>query len=147
MVHGNLVGEMAEVVTNRPKRPKYGGRQQGTPNRVTVDIRRAIRDLAEGYAPRVHEWLDRVAETDPGEATRLWLALLRFVTPTLAAAAIADVTPKSVHERAAMLSDDELMQIILAHKPAIARSGDPQLFLPGRGERHAATPPYVDNDE
>jgi hypothetical protein len=37
--------------------------------------------------------IDGVAEKDPAEALKLSLALLRFVTPTLQAAAIADITP------------------------------------------------------
>jgi hypothetical protein len=69
--------------------------------------------LAEGNADRVQSWLDSVAETDPAEALRLWLALLRYVTPTLAAAAIADITPNSTSGQVAQMSDDELMRIVL----------------------------------
>jgi hypothetical protein len=94
------------------KRPKTGGRQRGTPNRVTADLRQALRDLAEGNANCVQGWLDRVAEDDPAEALRLWLALLRFVTPTLQAAAFADLTPpKSV--RLATLTDEQLLEAIV----------------------------------
>jgi hypothetical protein len=56
-----------------------------------------------------------VAETDPAEAARLWLALLRFVTPTLQAAAIADLTPpkstRDVQMRLTQMTDEELMQM------------------------------------
>lgn len=112
MVHANSVGSMSEIVSSRPKQSKSGGRQRGTPNRVTADIRHALRDLAEGNAHLVQGWLDRVAESDPAEALRLWLALLRFVTPTLQAAAIADITPKSTSHRLAQLSDEELLAIL-----------------------------------
>ena len=74
---------------------KSRGRPPGSPNKITRDIRAALRDLAEGNSHRVQEWLDRVAETDPAEALRLWLALLRYVTPTLQAAAIADMTQEA----------------------------------------------------
>jgi hypothetical protein len=97
-------------------RAKSGGRQRGTPNRVTADIRQALRDLADGNAQRVQEWLDRVAQTDPGEAMRLWLALLRFVTPTLQAAAIADLTPSGTPQALFKLSDAELLGAIAAHR-------------------------------
>jgi hypothetical protein len=103
---------MSEIVPFREKRPKTGGRQKGTPNRVTLDIRQALRDLADGYAPSVQGWLERVAESDPAEATRLWLALLRFVTPTLAAATIADMTPKSAKQRVLDMTDEELWRAI-----------------------------------
>lgn len=105
---------MSEIVPNRGARRKTGGRQRGTVNRVTLDIREALRDLAEGNAHLVQSWLDRVAEGDPAEALRLWLALLRFVTPTLQAAAIADLTPsKSTRNQLAGLTDAELFEIIL----------------------------------
>jgi hypothetical protein len=105
--------KMSEVVANRQKRLKTGGRRKGTPNVVTRDVRGALRDLAEGNAPRVQEWLDRVAEADPAEATRLWLALIRYVTPTLAAAAIADITPKPDKDRVVEMTDEELIQVIV----------------------------------
>jgi hypothetical protein len=95
------------------KRVKTGGRAKGTPNRVTADVRAALRDLAEGNAGRVQEWLDRVAEENPAEALRLYLGLCRYVVPVLSAAAIADITPKSPHEQLTKLSSEELMSIVL----------------------------------
>lgn len=131
MVHVDLVTAMSEVVVISPKKPKTGGRQRGTPNRVTADIRQALRQLAEGNADLVQGWLDRVAETDPAEAVRLWLALLRFVTPTLQAAAIADLTkPKSKQARLNALTDEELMAAITSDPEvmaAISRKAPPQL--------------------
>lgn len=112
---------LPEIDPGRWKRAKTGGRQKGTPNKVTRSIREALRDLAEGNADRVQAWLDRVAETDAAEAIRLWLALLRFVTPTLQAAAIADITPKRSREQLAELSEQELLAIV---------HGAPTLALP-----------------
>ena len=106
MVRTAGVSAMAKVFRGGPGRPK------GAPNKITRDIRMALRDLAEGNAHRVQQWLDRVAENDPAEALRLWLALLRFVTPTLQAAAISDVTPKSISHRLAAMSDEELLLAI-----------------------------------
>jgi len=58
-----------------------------------------------------------VAEKDPADALRLWLALLRFVTPTLQAAAIADVAPKSMSLRLAAMTDEELILAINQSAP------------------------------
>jgi len=118
VVHAILASAMSEMVSSRLTRTKSGGRQRGTPNRVTSDIRQALRDLADGNAHRVQDWLDRVAQTDPGEAVRLWLALLRFVTPTLQAAAIADLTPSGTPQALQLLnmSDDELLAVIAGHR-------------------------------
>jgi hypothetical protein len=113
--------ETIEIPAPRVGRPKgtrkTGGRQKGTVNRVTADIRQALRDLAEGNAPAVQGWLDRVASNDPGEALRLWLALLRFVTPTLQAAAITDITPpKRASDQLCKFTDRELLEMIV-HSP------------------------------
>lgn len=113
---------LPEIDPGTSKRRKTGGRLKGTPNKVTRDIRAALRDLAEGNAGRVQDWLDRVAADDPAEAVRLWLALLRFVTPTLQAAAIADITPKRKDDQIAMLSEDELLAII--HEAQAPSSGE-----------------------
>lgn len=110
MVHADGVNAMSKASPGGPGRPK------GALNKITRDIRAVIRDLAEDNAHRVQEWFDRVAETDPAEATRLWLALLRFVTPTLQAAAIADLTPprstRDFRLQLAQLTDEELTQIV-----------------------------------
>jgi len=113
--------EIHPKTVGRPRGlPKTGGRRTGTPNKITRDIRTALRDLAEGNADRVQEWLDRVAEKDPAEALRLWLALLRFVTPTLQAAAVADITPRRTSERLAELTDRELLEMIVDSPEAAA---------------------------
>jgi len=117
---------MLSIMEAVRKRPKTGGRQRGTPNRVTADLRDALRDLAQGNAHRVQDWLDRVAENEPAEALRLWLALLRFVTPTLQAAAIADLAPsKSTSLRLAALDDEQLLEAIVhsAEAAALVRQG------------------------
>jgi hypothetical protein len=111
---------MLSIMETVRKRSKTGGRQRGTPNRVTTDIRQALRDLAEGNANRVQGWLDSVAENDPAEALRLWLALLRFVTPTLQASAIADLTPKSAKLQLAAMTDEDLMEVIVQSPEAKA---------------------------
>lgn len=103
---------MAEISFGGPKKSR--GRPPGAPNKTTRDIRAALRNLAEGNADRVQSWLDAVAEKDPAEALRLWLAFLRYVTPTLQAAAIADITPsKSVSAQLTAMSEEELLEHIV----------------------------------
>jgi hypothetical protein len=107
---------MSEASFGGPRKPR--GRPPGAPNKITRDIRAALRDLAEGNADRAQSWLDSVAEKDPAEALRLWLGLLRYVTPTLQAAAIADLTPsKAASQQLTAMSDEELMEYIV-HSPA-----------------------------
>lgn len=112
---------MAENHSNGPFPTKSRGRPPGSPNKITRDIRAALRDLVEGNADRVQSWLDAVAERDPAEALRLWLGLLRYVTPTLQAAAIADLTPsKTASQQLASMSEEELLECIV-HSPEAAR--------------------------
>jgi hypothetical protein len=89
--------QVAEAIGHGKPGP---GRPSGSPNKVTRDIRAALRDLAENNHAKVQGWLDSVAATDPAEALRLYLALLRYVTPTLAAVAGPPITllPKPVRE-------------------------------------------------
>ena len=109
---------MTDISTGGSGKPR--GRPPGAPNKITRDIRAALRDLAEGNADRVQSWLDSVAEKDPAEALRLWLGLLRYVTPTLQAAAIADLTPsKAASQQLTAMSDEELLEHI-ARSPEAA---------------------------
>lgn len=103
---------MTEISDGGPKKPR--GHPPGAANKITRDIRAALRDLAEGNADRVQSWLDAVAEKDPAEALRLWLGPLRYVTPTLQAVAIADVTPSGpVRQQLAAMSEEELLEYIV----------------------------------
>lgn len=114
-----------EIVPGSPKRRKFGGRQKGTPNRITRDVRTALRDLAENNADQVQGWLDSVAQNDPAEAIRLYLMLCRFVAPTLSARAIADITPKSQRETLAAMTDEELLACLIESPEArrLAKQG------------------------
>jgi hypothetical protein len=49
----------------------------------------------------------------------LWLALLRYVTPTLAATAVADISPaKSRQLHLAAMTDEQLMGVIVQSSEA-----------------------------
>lgn len=50
-----------------PKRPKYGGRRAGTPNKAT----REIKDLAQKYAPAAMKELARLASKAESETARV----------------------------------------------------------------------------
>ena len=135
MVHADAVSAMSKVSRAGPGRPK------GALNKITRDIRAVIRDLAEGNAHRVQEWLDRVAETDPAEAVRLWVALLRFVTPTLQAASITDLTRStSVQAQLYAMTNAELDAVLNGRHP-------PAALIQHGHERDAATCVSASDDE
>ena len=106
---------------------KGPGRPPGSPNKITRDIRVALRDLAEGNANSVQDWLNEVAKKNPAEAVRLWLDLLKYVVPTLTAAAFANVTPlkETPEDRLVNMTDEELLEALVNSPTAakIARDG------------------------
>lgn len=72
------------------KRQKAGGRQAGTPNKVTREFRETVTRLLEDNADNVSSWLQMVAEgtsenkPDPGKALDLLAKLAEFAAPKLA---------------------------------------------------------------
>jgi hypothetical protein len=50
--------------------PRYGGRQKGTPNKATADIRAAARD----YAPQALETLIKLLQREDSPASQLGAA-------------------------------------------------------------------------
>lgn len=70
------------------------GRQRGSMNRATADVREAIAKLAENLAPEVEGWLSSVASEDPGRAIDLYLRAIEYHVPKLARteSTLADAT-------------------------------------------------------
>jgi len=68
----------------RPKGlPKTGGRQPGTPNKVTREFRETVARLLEDNAENVAEWLSRVAADDPDKALQRLAQLAEYAAPKL----------------------------------------------------------------
>ena len=84
---------MSEVVASRRKRAKTGGRQKGTPNRITLKVREAIAELTHDNVEQVQVWLERVAEKNPAEAIRLWIQIVEFTLPKLRASLTVNERP------------------------------------------------------
>lgn len=64
---------------------KTGGRQKGTPNRVTRNARREIGELLDGKAHLLPKWLEAVRKQDgPAAAVKAYTGLLEFHVPKLA---------------------------------------------------------------
>ena len=62
---------------------KTGGRQKGTPNVVTREVREVFKLMFEGLAPDVEKWIRTTAETDPSRAASLTLDLAEYHLPKL----------------------------------------------------------------
>jgi hypothetical protein len=59
------------------------GRPKGLPNKATAEVRAAIAKLMEETAPKMQEWLDRVADEDPARALEIVVKLAEYHIPKL----------------------------------------------------------------
>lgn len=69
------------------KRPG-AGRPKGSPNRATAEVRAAIAELMQKTAPKMGEWLERVAVDDPAKAMDLALKAAEYHIPKLSRAEV-----------------------------------------------------------
>ncbi len=84
--------------TSTPRRPKYGGRKAGTPNKVTRDFRETVALVLEENRENLSLWLDQVANgtlhvvdgqvvgspPDPAKALDLLIKLAEYAVPKVA---------------------------------------------------------------
>lgn len=74
---------LAPAATRR-KPPNAGkGRVKGVPNKVTGQIKTAIADALDGFAPRIPALLDEVAGKDAARALEIVAKLAEFAVPKL----------------------------------------------------------------
>lgn len=60
------------------KRQKYGGRQKGTTNKVTKDVRQKIKEVVDSELENIQDTLSKLS---PKERTDLLTRLLPFILP------------------------------------------------------------------
>ena len=63
---------------------KVGGKQKGTLNHTTRDIKEAYKQLIERNLDNLTGWLEIIAEKDPKKAIRILSDLSEYVVPKLA---------------------------------------------------------------
>ncbi|MBU3629298.1 hypothetical protein [Polynucleobacter sp. AP-Reno-20A-A9] len=105
---------------------KTGGRQLGTPNKASNDLRKAITALIDGNIDKLSEWLDTVAsgvrkvdlETgkqtheylvrpNPAKAFDMFMSAVEYAIPKLARTEIVEeaIDSGEANERAQVFSD------------------------------------------
>lgn len=62
----------------KPKRQKTGGRQKGTPNKITVEMRVMLKDFLHEKWPQVRRAFDKL---EPKDQLVAYTRLLAFIAP------------------------------------------------------------------
>ena len=78
-------------------RMKYGGRKQGTPNKVTSELREAYTELIQNNIGKIQHLFDKVSEANPTKALELLLKLSEFAIPKLKAIEVSNDSEKPMY--------------------------------------------------
>jgi len=101
----NELSQQAEQ--KKPRARAAGiGRQKGTPNKVTTDVRAAFQQLVEQNVGRLQEGLQRVAAHDPARFVDLVAKLAEFCIPKLARAEVTGVGGTTINVTVRRFSEE-----------------------------------------
>ncbi|MDE2098913.1 MAG: hypothetical protein KGL39_16790 [Patescibacteria group bacterium] len=94
--------------------PKTGGRQPGTPNKATADVRATIAMFADDMAGEFKKWVQQTADglpeegvkPDPGKAAALYLTAIEYHIPKLARTEVSgNLTVKTLAQELSSLNN------------------------------------------
>lgn len=63
---------------------KTGGRQKGTPNKNTSEIKDCFEQLLKKNISKLDQWIDAIAIKDPAKALDIYIKISEFILPKLA---------------------------------------------------------------
>lgn len=90
------------------KRPKYGGRKAGTPNKVSKTARQVINDILDDNAPRFARTMEEIYANDKPLFAALYIKMLPYVTPRLNSVDVraAETEDKSIEQQLAEMATE-----------------------------------------
>jgi hypothetical protein len=84
-----------EVRKGKPKGlPKTGGRQVGSPNKVTIEVKQAIAAFTSNNSEKLDKWLNEV--DDPAKRLDLYFKALEYTMPKLARTEVSGDAEKPI---------------------------------------------------
>ena len=72
---------------------KYGGREKGTPNKITKEIRKILNDLIHKELEKIEENLDALK---PKQRIELLIKLMPYVLPKVEGVSLSDSESKPI---------------------------------------------------
>lgn len=92
---------------------KTGGRQAGTPNKSTADVRQAIAEFAQSNVSNLQKWLEQVAEDSPARALEIFARFVEFHIPKLARQELTGKYGERLIDNTVSSSDIEIAHSVL----------------------------------
>lgn len=109
------------TTTKTKKRPKTGGRQKGSQNKVTIEFKQALNNLMDMATPKMVEWLTKVADDDPDKALRHVYNFAQFSHPLLAK---QDINQRYVDKKGEDLTEKDLQILKQYEQKILNKRGD-----------------------
>ena len=83
---------------------KFGGREKGTPNKSTKEIRDTFKNILNSNIDNLDVWIKKVAEKNPEKAVNILLKISEFILPKLNKIEVEEMVSDDIEN----LTDEEL---------------------------------------
>jgi hypothetical protein len=94
--------------------PNKGGRPKGSLNKATLDVRNALRLIAERHVGNLNGWVQRISKKDPARAADLVLRMFEYFIPKVSRLEVSGRDGQPIETRdVTSLGDAELERIAL----------------------------------
>lgn len=106
----------------RPKgTPKTGGRQKGTPNKATIDLKKWVTLILEGGK---EEFVRRLGNLDDASYIRTYTGLLGYILPKMAATTPEEVLRKEMFEELLLSMPEEMVNRVAERVTELKQKDD-----------------------
>jgi len=90
---------------------KWGGRQKGTSNKITSELRDTIQGILNTNIEKFPEWIAELALTDPAKAIDANMKLMEYILPKLTRTEISGVNGDPIEVDLTNISLDEAAKL------------------------------------
>lgn len=95
-----------------------GGSRKNIPNKTTVDIKNAFKQLVEGNLDNITSWMQKVAKENPAKALEFMHQFAQYNVPLLARTQITGADDKPlIPDKISEMTFEQLYQLKYGTKP------------------------------